>query len=263
METFFPHVRVLKWSNFSSRMLCCRLGCGRRTRPRKLRQERSRETIYWPTWKNRPKSTLTKRTWCPSQERREVKTCFSCQMHVHASLYGGRRSGRELKKGSQEILKSEVCQGKCFFSFPEISPSLTWPHEACQQADSCVAWTQGCVMDGERYQTPLWNSRRSSCCLFFRSCSFLPVAVVRKTEEEGVFLFSAVKLQPGKIKRKTVCESAADSVQCCTSCKWERATCQRRRWPKALTASQTGDDKLWPGVTRWSDTLLQRLGCIM
>lgn len=61
----------------------------------------------------------------------------------------------------------------------------------------------------------------------------------------------------------TVCEAAAHSVQRCVSCDRDRVTCQWRHSPETLTASQTGDDKLWPGVTRRSDALLQWLGRIM
>lgn len=53
-------------------MHCCQLDCGRRTRQRKLQREPFRETICWPISRNRPKSILTKKTWCRSRGRREV-----------------------------------------------------------------------------------------------------------------------------------------------------------------------------------------------
>lgn len=67
--------KLCKFSS-SSRMHCCQLGCGRRIRRRKRRRERFRETTCWPTWRNRPKSILTKKTWSPSRARREVRTCL-------------------------------------------------------------------------------------------------------------------------------------------------------------------------------------------
>lgn len=55
-------------------MHCCRLGCARRTRQRKHQQGRFKETTSWPIWRNRPKSILTEKTWCPTLGRREVGT---------------------------------------------------------------------------------------------------------------------------------------------------------------------------------------------
>lgn len=54
------------------RMRCYQLGCGRRTRPRKLPRAHFRETTCWPTWRNRPRSIPIKKTWCRSQGKREV-----------------------------------------------------------------------------------------------------------------------------------------------------------------------------------------------